>query len=92
VGELIRRVVRVGFWPGGPAEAYLGDGALYLHGRYETWSLPGLRLRSREFIPGEPALLAFNLYSRGARRLLYVPVPAGHEGEARRMIGDSSTV
>jgi hypothetical protein len=85
----------VGFWPGDSAEAYIGDEALYFHGRYETWSLPGNRLRSIAFLPGDPdipderALLAFNLatinLSGWRGQALFIPVPAGHEAEARRL-------
>jgi hypothetical protein len=73
-----------------PGEAYISaDGAL-IHDRYYPWSYMMQRLQSVRLEEGEPSVVEFTWTSPGYRtsqtHSVRVPVPRGHEDEARKLI------
>jgi hypothetical protein len=71
----------------GPAEAYVGSGGVYQHGRYVGWDASFMTLHSVKLESGEPSVLAFEIQgNRGGTLELRVAVPAGKEAEAERVL------
>lgn len=73
-------------------EAFIGPDSAYCGGRYFAWTGLGTRLDGMEFLPGDPNALqvTFSVQSKGGRTPYHyrIPVPAGREDEARRVIGN----
>jgi hypothetical protein len=73
-----------------PGDAYISpDGAL-IHDRYYPWTYMMSSLRSVRLEEGDPSVVEFTWTSPGYRtsqtHSVRVPVPRGHEDEARRLI------
>lgn len=70
-------------------EAFIGRQGAFLNGRMHAWRMLGGRLKSATFKEGSPAQVVI-IYSTpgGKGRQSYtarIPVPAGHEDEARKV-------
>ncbi|HYG59861.1 MAG TPA: hypothetical protein VD902_17490 [Symbiobacteriaceae bacterium] len=74
----------------GVGEAYISGTGVYFHGKYHTWTGAGVRLTAVEFLPGDPAVIAFRyeatvgdtVQAHAAR----VPVPRGNEEAAQAVV------
>jgi hypothetical protein len=68
-------------------EAYVGRGGLYLDGTVETWAAFGLYLNSVKLLEADPPVLEFYLSDIDDNtRTVHLPVPAGREAEARKIV------
>ena len=71
----------------GPPEVYVGAKGVYLHGRFVSWSLPWLTLRSVKLEPGDPSALHFEIKgNQSGVQELRVAVPKEREGEVKRLL------
>lgn len=72
------------------AEAYVGQEAAVLNGKYIHWTGFGIRLIGLQLVPGTPSVLEFTVRAEGGRSSNEykhrVPVPSGREGEAEGVI------
>jgi hypothetical protein len=72
-------------------EAYIGRDAAYCDGSYWSWTMPGCSLERLELVAGPRGTLQFTLRVWQGRtgtvpHTYRIPVPAGHEEEAREVI------
>jgi hypothetical protein len=72
-------------------EAFIGPDSAYCAGRYWKWKGYGTSLQNVELVSGGPAMLTFTIRIYNPRsgddsHQYRVPVPAGREAEARRLI------
>jgi hypothetical protein len=71
-------------------EAYLGEGGIYFEGTYSRWGSWGTRFSGARIREGDPPMVVVTLTSgAGSRQYtndVQVPIPAGRDGEAERIV------
>jgi len=74
----------------GRAEVYIGKEAALVDGHYIPWAGAGLTLTGATLVPGPPAALELTVRVNNGRvpqtQQLRIPVPAGRQQEAERVI------
>jgi hypothetical protein len=66
--------------------AYIGPLSLYFNGAYHSWTSFGTSLGGVQLIDGPPLMVEFRLEVGDYSSEVWVPVPAGREEEARRLV------
>lgn len=88
LGKWLTVIGSLGRAPAPPGEAYIGSGALYFDGQFESWSAFGLYLSDVSLKEDNPPVLEFFLNDIDDNsRLVCIPVPEGREEEARQIVG-----
>lgn len=73
-----------------PGEVYIAGNGVYIAGQLHLWNQIDAYLRKVEFIDDQPDIIGFDYIAPTLtlvdRREVYVPVPSGHEAEAKKLV------